>query len=230
MDHPRILRSPEERRRDAETLFTFLSRAEPPPQDEPADLVLAMGSQDLTVADMAARAFHATGARYLVCSGGFGKDTARLFQEPEAVLFGRRCRALGVPEDRLLLEDRATNSGENFTFTKKLLTERGIVPHTGVIATKPYMARRGWATAVWQWPSVRWSVFPWEITLAAYLSRGNDPRTVVELMTGDLQRMRLYAGRYQAAVEVPDAVWAAYERLAADGYDRYVVREQAPDP
>ena len=174
-----------------------------------------MGSQDLGTADMAVRAFQKTGAQRLVCSGGFGKDTSRLFCEPEAVLFGRRCLELGVPEERLILETR----------TGALLAARGIAPRTGVIACKPYMARRAWATGVWQWPQVRWSVFPWEITLPEYLDRGNDRRTVLELMTGDLQRMRLYAGRYQAAVEVPEAVWAAYERLAADGCDRYVIRE-----
>lgn len=218
-------RTPADQFRDAETIYRFLSQAEAPPAGEPVDLVLAMGSQDLGVADLAAEAFRVTGAGCLVCSGGFGKDISRLFREPEAVLFGRRCRELGVPEERLLLETRSTNSGENFTFTRALLAERGIVPQRGVIVTKPYMAKRGWATGTLQWPQVRWSVFPWGISLTAYLERGNDLRTVLELMTGDLQRMRLYAGRYQAAVEVPEDIWAAYERLAADGFDRYVVRE-----
>lgn len=222
MDHHR---TPADQFRDAEAIYSFLSQAEAPLEGAPVDLVLAMGSQDLGVADLAAEAFRATGARYLVCSGGFGKDTARLFREPEAVLFGRRCRELGVPEERLLLETRATNSGENFTLTRALLAERGIAPRRGVIVTKPYMARRGWATGTFQWPQVRWSVFPWGISLAAYLERGNDPRTVLELMTGDLQRMRLYAGRYQTAAGVPEDVWAAFERLAADGFNRYVVRE-----
>ena len=45
-------------------------------------------------------------------------------------------------------------------------------------------------------------------------------------MVGDLQRLRVYAELgYQVPVEVPAEVWAAYERLAADGYDRYVIRQ-----
>ena len=44
-------------------------------------------------------------------------------------------------------------------------------------------------------------------------------------MVGDLQRLRVYAGRFQAPVEVPEPVWAAYERLAGAGCDRYVIRE-----
>ena len=44
--------------RDAQILFTFLSSTETPP--DTADIVLAMGSHDLNVADAAARAFFET--------------------------------------------------------------------------------------------------------------------------------------------------------------------------
>lgn len=159
-----------------------------------------------------------------MCSGGFGKDTAALFQEPEAVLLASRCLELGVPEERMFVEDRAANSGENFRFSGALLAERGIFPHTGVIACKPYMAKRAWATGVMQWPEVDWSVARQELDFEAYLEQGNDMKAVLELMAGDLQRLRVYAGRFQAPVEVPEPIWAAYERLVEDGYDRYVIR------
>lgn len=208
---------------DAQRLFDFLSYAEKGP--DRADIVLAMGSQDLTVADTAAHAFFETSARRLICSGGLGKDTAAIFREPEGVLYARRCRALGVPEASILVERKAANSGENFQFSRALLEERRVFPRTGVIACKPYMARRAWATGVKQWPQVRWSVARPALSLQEYLDRGNDRTTVLELMVGDLQRMRVYAGRFQAPVAVPDDVWAAYERLAATGFDKYVIRE-----
>lgn len=208
---------------DAEALFAFLSEAEAP--EGPADIVLALGSQDLGVAAAAARAFREVPAALVVCTGGLGKDTAALFHEPEGILYARECRRLGVPEDRLLVEDRATNSGENFRFSRALLESRGLRPRTGVIACKPYMARRAWAAGTWQWPEVRWSVFPQGIGFQDYLRRGNDRTAVLELMVGDLQRLRVYSGRFQTPVTVPPALWSACERLAADGYDRFVLRE-----
>lgn len=219
----RPMRETEDRLRDARALFAFLSEPEAPP--ERAELVLAMGSQDLHVADTAARAFCEVRADWLVCSGGFGKDTAGLFSQPEGVLYARRCLDAGVPAERLIVEDRASNSGENFQFSRRLLEDRGIRPGAGVIACKPYMAKRARAAGQWQWPEVRWSVFPHLISLAEYLDQGNDLTEVLNLMVGDLQRLRVYAGRFQAPVEVPDAVWAAYERLAADGFDRFVIRD-----
>lgn len=216
------MRALEARLQDGQTLFAFLSEAEPPPAK--ADFVLAMGSQDLNTADTAVRAFRETRAEFLVCSGGFGKDTAALFRQPEGVLYARRCRGAGVPEECLIVEDRASNSGENFLFSKRLLEARGLFPRTGVIACKPYMSKRAWAAGTKQWPEVRWSVFPHSVRLADYLAQGNDLTAVLDLMTGDLQRLRVYAGTFQTPVEVPSPVWAAYERLAADGYDRFVIR------
>lgn len=213
----------EEILKDARMLFEFLSDTES--VSGTADIVLAMGSQDLNVPDTAARAFEECHAQWLVCSGGFGKDISKLFQKPEAVLFAERCVKLGVPMDRVLVEDQAANSGENFRFSKALLERRGIFPRTGVIAAKPYMAKRAWATGAMQWPEVRWSVARSEIGFHEYLDQGNELDTVLNLMTGDLQRLRVYAGRFQAPVQVPEAVWEAYRRLAEKGYDRYVIRE-----
>lgn len=209
--------------RDGSALFAFLSDSEP--ASGPAGIVLAMGSQDPRVADTAARAFHEAKADYLICSGGFGKDTAGFLKEPESVLYARRCRELGVPEDRILIEDRSTNSGENFRFSRELLAERKLYPRTGVVACKPYMAKRAWATGTKQWPEVLWSVFRQELSLTEYLGQGNDLTTVLNLMTGDLQRLRTYAGTFQEPVPVPEPVWQAYERLAADGYNQYIIRE-----
>lgn len=217
------MRSMEEILGDARILFAFLSDPEAAP--DTGDIVLAMGSQDLRVADTAARAFFEGRAKWLVCSGGFGKDTAALFHRPEGVLYAERCRGLGVPEERILVEDRASNSGENFQFSRALLERRGIVPRTGIIACKPYMARRALAVAAMQWPEAGWSVARTGVSLQEYLEQGNELAAVLNLMVGDLQRLRVYAGRFQAAVEVPEGVWAAYERLAEDGYDRYVIRE-----
>lgn len=207
--------------KDGAALFAFLSDAEA--TAGPAGVLLAMGSQDLGVADTAARAFQEVGADYLVCSGGFGKDTTGLLKEPESVLYARRCRELGVPAERILTEDKSTNSGENFRFSRALLAERKIYPRTGIVACKPYMAKRAWATGTKQWPEVRWSVFRQELSLMEYLGQGNDLTAVLNLMVGDLQRLRVYAGTFQAPVPVPKPVWQTYERLAADGYNRYVI-------
>ena len=218
------MRSREEILRDAELLYRFHADCGEAP--EKADLLLAAGSHDLRVPRHAAALFLAGAAPWLMCTGGLGKITEGLWSEPEALLFARECGALGVPEDRLLLEDRSTNTGENFRFGRELLLRRGIPAESGIIVCKPYMSKRCLATARKNWPELRWSVSAPKIPFSEYANADCPLEQEIELMVGDLQRLRVYAELgYQVPVEVPAEVWAAYERLAADGYDRYVIRQ-----
>jgi len=211
--------------KDAELIFNFLS--EHKQEEAHADILLTPGSHDLRVADHAARLFLAGRADWLVCSGGFGKITEGSFNEPEAVLFARRCMEQGVPEDRIILEQEATNTGENFTNSRQVLAARGIHPQTGLIVCKPYMAKRAWATGTRQWPAVHWMVDPAPIAYADYATPDTPYHQLVELMVGDLQRMAVYADQgFQVPVPVPEAVWRAWERLVQDGFDRFVITSE----
>ena len=106
---------------DGQALFDFLS--DMGEETGPAELVLAMGGSDLSVAGTAAQAFFDRRAKWLVCTGGYGKDTAGVLAQPESVCCARRCAALGVPEACMFVECRSTNSGENFRFARDLLAE-----------------------------------------------------------------------------------------------------------
>ena len=209
---------------DAERLYGFLS--EGPTGPAKADLLLAAGSHDLRVAEHAARLYHQGIAPLIVCSGGFGKMTEGVFQQPEGVLFARKCHSLGVPEEAVLIEDQARNTGENFTLSRKLLFAKGIHPQTGIIVCKPYMAKRAWAAASRQWPEVSWGVRTPDIPFSAYAADDTALDQEIQLMAGDLQRLRVYARLgYQVPVEVPDAVWQACQRLFQDGYSQYMIPE-----
>ena len=204
---------------DAELIYNFLSS--PGPVPDHADFIIALGTHDLRVASYAAEVFLSGRAPILICSGGLGKVTASLFTRPEADLFAARCRSLGVPQECIFVESASTNTGENFRFSRELLADRGIFPSTGIAVSKPYMAKRAWATGTKQWPEVSWSVMTQPLSLEEY---GTD-ETTISLMVGDLQRLRVYAEMgFQAPVEVPDEIWSAYDRLVAAGYDQYVIK------
>ena len=208
--------------RDAALLFDFLSAA--PPAPERADMILVLGNHELRVPEYAAALWHRGAAPLVVCSGGFGKLTADRWTEPEAVVFARRCEELGVPRERIRTETRSTNTGENFLFTRAMLEAEGLSPRSGLIVTKPYMAKRALATAAVRWPELRWAVGTPAVTFADYFPGGPGEEELA-VMVGDLQRLRVYADcGFQAPVEVPEPVWAAFERLAAEGCDSHVIR------
>ncbi|MDL4774514.1 YdcF family protein [Spirillospora sp. NBC_01491] len=187
-----------------------------------ADVILALGCHDTRVAVHAARLWHEGRAPLLVVSGGHGKITSA-WAETEALAFARVARGHGVPEEALLLEETAANTGENITATRALLDARGVAVGRGILVAKPYMTRRALATARRQWPGVEWLAAAPELGYDSYLG-GEDERRFIELMVGDLQRMRVYAERgFQVPMPVPEAAWAAHEELARLGFDRYVI-------
>src|SRR4030088_2302268 len=106
-----------------------------------ADAILVLCSHDIAVAETGARLFLDGWAPLLIFSGGLGSITKRLWSEPEADQFAGTAIRMGVPPERILVENRSTNTGENIQLTKQLLAEKGIDPRTFIVVQKPYMER-----------------------------------------------------------------------------------------
>lgn len=210
--------------KDAKLLYDFLSEC--PALPVGADIILATGLHDCRAADHAAALYLQGLAPLIVCTGGFGKMTEGMFSKPEAEIFAERCVIAGVPEAAIITECRSSNTGENFTFTHEKLISLGIVPKAAIATSKPYMAKRVWATGTKQWPEVKWFPSVPALSFAEYVTPPVRLDSTVELMIGDLQRLRVYEEKgFQAHVDVPSHVWEAYRRLADAGFDRYVIRE-----
>jgi len=195
-----------------------------------SDVIVVLCSHDTVVAERGAQLFLEGWAPLIVFSGGLGVITRHLWQDPEAERFARIARAMGVPPDRILVETRSTNTGENVAFTRRLLADRGMDPDSLILVQKPYMERRTFATFNKVWPGKRIAVTSPQFSLDDYLSRYSNEALsaddVISIMVGDLQRIREYPARgFQIPQEIPDDVWDAYEQLIRAGYDRHLMKE-----
>jgi uncharacterized SAM-binding protein YcdF (DUF218 family) len=194
-----------------------------------ADAILVLCSHDTAVAERGAELYLEGWAPLLIFSGGLGAITRQLWTEPEADQFAAIAIAMGVPRDKILIENKSSNTGENVLFTKALLAERQIDPALLILVQKPYMERRTFATFRKVWPEKDIIVTSPRVSFDEYLSRySNDALSiddVISIMVGDLQRVKLYPGRgFQIPQEIPDDVWHAFEELVQAGYDRHLVR------
>ena len=189
----------------------------------PADAILALGTNDVRVAEYAAELYLRGFAPTLVCSGGVAHTDdllATTWDGTEAEVFAEVAVARGVPRDRIVLETRALNTAENFRYTRRL-----IQPASIVIAVKPFMQRRVAATIAVEWPDIAYSMGSPRLTLDEYFTPELTPDKVINIMVGDLQRIWLYAERGWAAPQpVPPEVKAAFDRLVALGYDQHLTR------
>jgi uncharacterized SAM-binding protein YcdF (DUF218 family) len=177
----------------------------------PADVIVALGTNDLRVAEFAADLYLQGYGSMLVCSGGVAHQDDLLstgWTKPEAEMYADIAWNRGVPRDRILLETRSTNTSENLRFTRALLEEGSLELRTVLIAVKPFMQRRVAAT------------------LDQYFTPELHPDKIVNIMMGDLQRLWIYARRqWSAPQDIPERVQAAYRRLAELGFTKHLIPE-----
>jgi uncharacterized SAM-binding protein YcdF (DUF218 family) len=193
-----------------------------------ADAILVLCSHDTAVAVRGAELFLSGWAPLLIFSGGFGAITRHLWNEPEADKFAAIAIEMGVPRDRILVENRSTNTGENVLLTKQLLADRRIEPQTFMLVQKPYMERRSFATFKRHWPEKEVIVTSPQVSFDGYLNGYSNSALssddVIAIMVGDLQRIRVYPSKgFQIAQDIPEHVWAAFEELVEAGYNKSLV-------
>jgi len=190
-----------------------------------SDCILALGSHDTRVADRAADLYLEGWAPVLIFSGGLGNVTRGIWTETEADKFAAIAISKGVPENDILIENKSSNTGENILFTQKLLLNKNLDPQNFIVVQKPYMERRSYATFKKHWPNKNILVTSPQISFDDYPTTEIPLERVINIMTGDLQRIKIYPEKgFQIPQEIPDDVWNAYEQLVELGYDKHLAK------
>ena len=191
-----------------------------------SDCILALGSHDLRVAERTAELYLQGYAPLVIMSGGLGNFTKELWTEKEADQFAAVAIEKGVPEKNILIENNSSNTGENILFTQKLLAEKKLNPQTFIVVQKPYMERRSYATFKKHWPDKDLIVTSPQISFEQYPTNEIPIERVINIMVGDLQRIKFYPDRgFQIYQEIPADVWSAYEKLIGLGFDKHLMKE-----
>ena len=191
-----------------------------------ADCIFVLGSHDTRVADRAINLYQEGFAPYIIFSGGYGNLTRDIFHQPEAEIFANMAIAKGIPKEKFIIENRSTNTGENVQFTKQLLKELNLDFQTFILVQKPYMERRTYATFKKNWPEKEFVVTSPQITFNDYPNSEISKDQVINIMIGDLQRIKEYPARgFQIHQDIPKEVWNAYEKLVAGGYNKHLIKD-----
>ncbi len=203
---------------------------------EKSDIILALGSNDLRVAEHAADLYLQGWAPLIMFSGNAGALTRERFSKPEAEMFAEIACQRGVPESAILMEAESTNTGENVVFSRRLLESKGINkpslgdgvgsrewPESLILVQKPYMERRAYATFMNFWPGKKVIVSSPPISFSEYPTENLPRDLVINIMVGDLQRIMVYPGRgFQIEQHVPDEIRQAFVKLVEFGYDKHL--------
>ena len=196
-----------------ETLWDYMQLKH---QLKPADCLLVMCSNDLRVAEHAAKLYQQKLAPLIVFSGGKGRFTDGLFDKSEAETFAEIAQAAGVPGDAILLETQSTNSGENVRFTHQLLENSGILCDSVILVQKPFMERRAIATfeKQWQSPYSQLQVSSTAHPFFEYINEDMPLMMVLEALMEDYSRVKTYPEKgFQTEQVIPENVESSYQVL-----------------
>lgn len=192
------------------------------------DIAIGLGSHDIGVAEHTADLYRQGRFPLIVFTGANAPTTLDVFPRGEAVHYAERAEQLGVPDTAILLEERARNTGENFTLTQALLDREGIHPKSATIISRPYQQRRAYATCQKRWPELDIVCSSRPQSLTDYIASIGDQDKVLNMLVGDTQRIWVYAeeGFAEPQAITPKAM-AAYQRLVASGYVRRLIAPSA---
>ena len=208
----------------AKILWDYLQLHEKPTK---CDIIFCLCSHDTRVAERAAQLMIDGLGESLVFSGGVGKLTQGMFDKPEAEIFADIAKKMGVPSEKIIMETKSTNTGENIRFTYSLLNDRKIEADTILLVQKPYMERRTYATFRKQWPNQGAIILVTspQISYEEYMEGGGISKNhILNVMVGDMQRIREYPQRgFQIEQDIPDDVWRAYEELIKIGFNKHLI-------
>jgi uncharacterized SAM-binding protein YcdF (DUF218 family) len=185
----------------------------------PADVGIGLGSHDLGVATCGAQLFQQGFYPLLVFTGANAPTTIERFPDGEAVHYRRHALSLGVPDEAILIETQARNTGENITLTRELLAEHDVKACSVILMSRPYQQRRAYATCRKLWPEVDVQCASLPLQLDDYVASIGDADRVVNMLVGDTQRIDVYADKgFAIAQDVPAEVRQAFDTLVAAGY------------
>ena len=191
-----------------------------------ADCLIAMGSHDLRIAEYAARLLLDGWAPILVCSGGLGRLTKDIWRETEARKFAQIAIGKGVEPNKVLIEDKSTNTAENLRYSCDLLKSQELDITSAILVHKPYMERRVWATADVIWPELDCVITSLPTSFADYPTPGIPMREVIEIMVGDFQRLMVYAEKgFQSPQAIPEYAMRAFSFLVEAGFDGHCLKK-----
>jgi len=189
-----------------------------------ADCLLVLGSNDIRVARWGAELYMQKFAPYIIFSGNVGRLTSGLWNKPEAEVFKKEALKIGVPKDKIIIEDKSTNTYENIIFTKKLLEKRNILFKSYILVHQPYMLRRAFTVFENVWKDKELSLTAPEISYEEYPNSVISKKTMIDIMVGETQRMKIYPEKgYFDQPEIPEKVWNAYKELVKRGFTKYLI-------
>jgi uncharacterized SAM-binding protein YcdF (DUF218 family) len=190
-----------------------------------ADVILVFGSNDIRIAERGVELFREDWAPLILFSSGVGRLTPDEWSMPEAEVFAEVALKAGIPENRIIIEKKATNTGENVKFSKQVLKERNINPKRAIAVHLPFIEKRTIGLFDKHWPEVDVIVSSLNSSYDTYPNDRISREFLINLLVGEVQRLIEYPKKgFILPQDIPKDVLDTYEKLLVLGYNKQLLK------
>ena len=120
----------QEIKKDVEVLWNYLCLDN---ESVKAECIIGLGSILKSIPKKCAELYKKGLGEYIIFTGNCGKGTEGVISKTEAEIFKNIAVQEGVPEDKILIETKATNTYENFRYSMKVLNDNDLHPNSFLI-------------------------------------------------------------------------------------------------
>lgn len=197
-----------------------------------SDLIIGLGCMDKSIPKRCAKLYQLGYGKVIIFSGNVGKGTEGILDITEAERFKEIALENGVPENKILLEKEATNTYENYKFTKNMLDANHISYQSVIIVQKPYVKRRCSAIADVELADKQVYITSDELSFEEFIEQSKENKTmnveeIIHEIVGEISII-ITAPKFHLQSEqiVPTSVINAYYFLLKNGYNKHVITDE----
>lgn len=198
---------------------------------EKADLIIGCGCTNLEIPIKCAELVKSGYADKILFTGGLGKYSKDSFAKPEAEIYRDIAVEQGINPDSIYLETESTNTGDNFRYSLKIISEHNLNIDSIILVHTSIAERRTLYAAEIFLPnsklSVTSSIADFDAFWQSLLANPSKTFNTISCLLGDVQRIIVYPQfGWQKEHEVPQDVIQAYYYLKNLGYDKEILSPQ----
>ncbi len=196
------------------------------------DLIIGCGCYDKQIPVLCAELLKAGYAPKIIFTGGLGKITQELFPKSEAETYRDIAVSCGVDPEKILIENKSTNTGDNFKFSAVLIAENNLKANKILIVHRGIYQRRTLNVAKTILRDSEIFITAPPVTFEEFItflehSTDEEVERSISVIVGNIQRLIIYPQfGWQTEEEIPLNVLKAYKILKEMGYDKYIYKKE----
>lgn len=199
---------------------------------EKSDLIIGCGCLNLEIPIKCVQLLKDNYADNIIFSGGLGKLTSKTFQKTEAEIYKEIAIENGVDKNKIFIENKSTNTGDNFRLSLKIIEQNKIKSDKIIIVHNNLSQRRTLSTAKAIIKDKQLSITSPRKTFDQFIQKLNNgtkeqTNNTISVIVGDIQRMIIFPQLgWQIRNEVPDKIIEDYYKIKNMGYTKYIFTKE----